>query len=49
MFLLFLIDFIFVFFIWNNLYEIEVFDGIKCGGKRFFGEFFFGIYIMNGR
>lgn len=32
---------------WNNLHEIEVFDGTKCGRKRLFGESHFGIYIVN--
>lgn len=49
MLLLFLTDSILVSSTWNNLHEIEVFDGTKCGGKRLFGESHFGIYIMNGR
>lgn len=49
MLLLFLTDSILVSSTWNNLHEIEVFDGTKCGGKRLFGESLFGIYIMNGR
>lgn len=48
MLLLFLTDSILVSSTWNNLHEIEVFDGTKCGGKRLFGESHFGIDITNG-